>query len=87
MKIKVPAIAIMLFALCMACNNERSVKAKIFERKRADSNQIIIKYRYTVDERPFIDSATLTNTVIAGDSINITIDPSKPQTSKFNPSQ
>ena len=87
MKIKVPAIAIMLFALCMACNNERSVKAKIFERKKADSNKLTIKYRYTVDEKPFIDSATLANTVITGDSISITIDPSRPQTSKFNPNQ
>ena len=87
MKIKVPVFIIISSALFLACNNERSIKAKIFERKKVGSNKLMIKYSYTLNEKSFTDSATLANTVIEGDSINIAVDPSEPRHSKYNTNQ
>lgn len=61
-----------------ACNQQQRVKAKIFERRELAKNHLVIKYKYLIDNKIYIDSATVRNTVIGNDSINVIIDVSNP---------
>jgi hypothetical protein len=61
-----------------ACKNQQQVKAKIFERKELGQNRLVIKYKYLIDNKIYIDSASVRNTVIGNDSINIIIDVTNP---------
>ncbi|MBA2761586.1 MAG: hypothetical protein H0U39_06450 [Segetibacter sp.] len=54
------------------------MKAKIFERKEIRGDKLMIKYNYVANGQLYIDSATINNRVIPGDSIIVTIDPSNP---------
>ncbi len=61
-----------------ACRHHRQVKAKIFERRELSKNRLIIKYKYVTGDKIYIDSASVKNTIIGSDSINIIIDPALP---------
>jgi hypothetical protein len=74
-----PLILIVFFLSCL--HKQQQVKAKIFERKEIDNNRLLLKYKYQSGATTYIDSVTVRNFVIANDSINIIIDPDKPQRS------
>jgi hypothetical protein len=52
------------------CKSSRHT-GQIFERKEATGNKFLIKYTYLVDGKERIDSATVDNVVLPGDSINV----------------
>lgn len=61
-----------------ACRQQQHIKAKIFERRELSKNRLIIKYKYYTGDKVYTDSASVKNTIISNDSINIIIDPSLP---------
>jgi hypothetical protein len=60
-----------LAIVAVSCTRQKQASAVIFERKVVDSSHILIKYRYHVKDVQYVDSATIPNQVIAGDSIAI----------------
>lgn len=77
MKSYLPTLMAAIFFLT-ACRQHQQVKAKIFERRELSKNRLIIKYKYLAGDRIYIDSASVKNTIIGSDSINVIIDPSLP---------
>ena len=71
------AIIVLLF-FATACGKQQHVRAKVFERRELKENRLSIRYQYKVDEKLYIDSATVANVVIKTDSIYVIIDPSNP---------
>ena len=78
MKKSVVAVAITA-TLFAGCGQQQQVKAKIFERRDLQSNRLMIRYQYLVNDKLYIDSATVANVVINTDSIFVIIDPSHPE--------
>jgi len=72
-------IAIIVFL--SSCRHHQQLKAKIFERRELSQNRLVIKYKYLIKNKIYIDSASVKNTIIGSDSINIIVDPSLPGTS------
>jgi hypothetical protein len=66
------------FIIMVGCSNEQTVKAQIFERKQIDSNQLMIKYQYSIKQQQFIDSTTIDNVVLHHDTIDIKVDNDNP---------
>ncbi|MDB5193565.1 MAG: hypothetical protein JWQ96_3128 [Segetibacter sp.] len=66
----------------VACSNKALVKARVYERKEAAENILKIKYSYAANGKLYTDSATVTNKVMEGDSINISINLRKPGKSR-----
>ncbi len=79
MKIKLSVLYLLIFLFLAACKEHQNVKAKIFERKEIRGDKLMIKYNYVANGQLYIDSATINNRVIPGDSIIVTIDPSNPR--------
>ncbi len=69
---------IIVVSIAAACGRSDAAKAKVFERKELNNDQLLIHYTYRVDNKTFTDSATVTNKVIPTDSINIVVDPQNP---------
>ncbi|GEO09452.1 DUF3592 domain-containing protein [Segetibacter aerophilus] len=69
---------ILTICVLIGCGQQEQLKAKIFERRDIKGNRLVIRYRYTVDDKVYIDSATVRNIVINSDSITVVIDPSNP---------
>ncbi|MDB5246090.1 MAG: hypothetical protein JWQ40_484 [Segetibacter sp.] len=68
----------MVYFLAACQQQQKEVQAKIFERRALDDSSLVIKYTYTVENKTWIDSATIKNIVISKDSINLIPNPSKP---------
>jgi hypothetical protein len=66
----------------VACSNKSLVRARVYERKEVTNNLIMIKYSYKANGKTLIDSATVRNQVMEGDSINVAVDFRKPGKSK-----
>ena len=79
MKIKLSVLYLLIFLFLASCKEHQNVKAKIFERKEIRGDKLMIKYNYVANGQLYIDSATIHNRVIPGDSIIVTIDPSNPR--------
>jgi hypothetical protein len=77
-KMKRTLFAIMLLLAFSACNNQQLTVAKIFERRHESGNRLLIKFRYAVDSKEYIDSATIENTPLEGDSIAVKYEKSSP---------
>ncbi|WP_018617046.1 hypothetical protein [Segetibacter koreensis] len=78
MKYGLAALIIMSF---FSCRHRQEVKAMIFERREITQNRLLLKYKYMVEGKTYIDSAFVRNIVIGSDSINIIIDPANAQKS------
>jgi hypothetical protein len=75
----IPVSSLVTFLiLLVSCRGGENVKARIFERREIRNDKLMIKYRYVINRQSYIDSATIENRVISGDSIDVTIDPSNP---------
>jgi outer membrane lipoprotein SlyB len=70
MKWKLAASAIMVLSLA-ACSNKHRPTGQIFERREATGNKLMIKYTYLVDGQQKVDSVTIDNVALPGDSINV----------------
>ncbi|MDQ6814734.1 MAG: hypothetical protein M3040_13415 [Bacteroidota bacterium] len=70
-----------MFTLLTSCGKQEQLKAKIFERREIKGNRLMIHYQYKVNEKAYLDSATISNVIIRNDSIRIIIDPSNPSKS------
>ncbi len=70
-------ILITVFILT-ACSQRQQMKAKIVERKEMPGNRLKIEYRYTINNKSYVNSTIINNVIINSDSINITVDPSHP---------
>jgi hypothetical protein len=75
------AAVIVIFFIFTSCGQQQQVKARIFERKELKGNRLMIRYQYAVDEKVYVDSATVGNVIINTDSIPIIIDPANPEKS------
>ena len=75
-------LSISVAAVFAACSNKSYIKARVYERKEVTDNLIMIKYQYLAKGKTFIDSATVRNKVMEGDSIPIALDFRKPGKSK-----
>jgi hypothetical protein len=64
---------IFLTAIFFACKSDKKVQAKIFERKEIDSLQILIKYKYSVNNQQYVDSATIKNVALPNDTITVNL--------------
>jgi len=80
MRYIIPGLVVILL-FCSGCTQKQQLKAKIFERKEISDKRLMIKYRYMVGSRTFVDSASVKNIVIGSDSINIIFDPQNPKAS------
>ena len=60
------------------CSNNNTIDARIYERKHLQGDSLQIKYRYTVNQKEFVDSAVVANKVIPDDAINIIINKNDP---------
>ena len=69
---------LVMFCLFASCGQQQQLKAKIFERKDLKGNRLMIRYQYLVNEKTYVDSATVANVIINTDSISVIIDPSNP---------
>ena len=61
-----------------ACNSGTTASAHIFERQQIDSNKLMIKYRYSIDNKEYSDSATIENRVLHKDTITVKVDKGNP---------
>lgn len=66
------------FLFVVSCGKRQEVKAKIYERKEMANNRLLIRFHYLVNNISYVDSATIVNKVLPGDSIKVIIDPEKP---------
>lgn len=80
MKSRIPALITAIFFLS-SCRHHQQLKAKIFERRELSKNRLVIKYKYLINNKVYIDSASVKNIIIGSDSINIIVDPSLSGTS------
>ncbi|WP_207492789.1 hypothetical protein [Aridibaculum aurantiacum] len=60
-----------LSTVLLSCNTQQEVKARIFERKEANDNMLLIKYQYQVNGTQYQDSAIIKNVELPGDSIRV----------------
>jgi hypothetical protein len=75
MNIRIRITAYLLLFL-LACKQKHTLKAKIIERTTLN-NQLLIKYTFKLNNKQYIDSQMLANTVIPHDSIMIQIEGKK----------
>ncbi len=78
MKILNFILAILIGTSLVGCNKNKTINARIYERKHLEGDSLQIKYRYNVDQKEFVDSAVVENKVIPDDAINVTIDKNDP---------
>ena len=71
-------MAVSAVALAGACSAKNMTDAQIFERKETGENQLLIKYHYLVNGKKYIDSASIENIALAGDTIQVKYAPSNP---------
>lgn len=70
---------LLMLALAVACNSRHEATAKIFERKEEAGNKLMIKYRYEAQGKQYVDSATIENRPLKGDTITVNFENSAPE--------
>lgn len=78
MKIVIKLVCPLLLLFVISCNTQKEVEAKIFERKEQEGNKLLIKYRYSVSGKEYVDSATIDNINLEGDLITVNYQSSNP---------
>jgi len=69
---------ILLVVLSLASCNNGTIKAKIFERKEIADSNLLIKFRYKVNDNFYVDSAVIKNRVLGSDEVKIKVDQANP---------
>lgn len=79
--IRIIAATLVIVLAVAGCVRKAPVKGSIFERKELAGDKLLIKYQYTYNNKTYRDSASIMNHVLGTDSIELIVDPSKPQKS------